>query len=148
MKIHKLLDSSIAEPEKFNKDVHAIIEKERNNKLNTEKKHKEEIDKNKKLQEANKELLKKLADISQQIADIQENQRLDKLQQKEKDKRTRRWIWVIISIVVVLVTLLLLQIFPNITNYMRKGIQIIGGLGGFWGFCNLGLNIWSKFKSH
>ena len=28
MKIHKLLDSSIAEPEKFNKDVHAIIEKE------------------------------------------------------------------------------------------------------------------------
>ena len=148
MKIHKLLDSSISEPEKFNKDIHAIIENERNNKLNTEKKHKEEINKNKKLQEANKDLLKKLTDISQQIADIQENQRLDKLQQKEKDKRTRRWIWVIISIVVVLVTLLLLQIFPNITNYMRKGIQIIGGLGGFWGFCNLGLNIWSKFKSH
>lgn len=58
MKIHKLLDSSIAEPEKFNKDVHAIIEKERNNKLNAEKKHKEEIDKNKELQETNKDLLK------------------------------------------------------------------------------------------
>ena len=148
MKIHKLLDSSILDPAQFNKDVHAIIENERNNKLNAEKKHKEEIDKNKKLQETNKDLSKRLADISQQIADIQENQRLDKLQQKEKDERTRRWIWVIISIVVVLVTLLLLQTFPNITNYMRKGIQIIGGLGGFWGFCNLGLNIWSKFKSH
>ena len=63
MKIHKLLDSSIAEPEKFNKDVHAIIEKERNNKLNAEKKHKEEIDKNKKLQETSRNF-KKLQETS------------------------------------------------------------------------------------
>lgn len=101
MKIHKLLYNSISEPEQFNKDIHTIIENERNNKLKADKKHTEEINKNRELQEANKSLSKQLADISQQIAEIQENQKLDKLRQKEKDKRTKRWIWVIISIIIV-----------------------------------------------
>lgn len=147
MKIHKLLYNSISEPEQFNKDIHTIIENERNNKLKADKKHTEEINKNRELQEANKSLSKQLADISQQIAEIQENQKLDKLRQKEKDKRTKRWIWVIISIIIVLGTTLVLREFPNITDRIQKGIKIVGGLGGFWGFCNLVLNLWSKFKS-
>lgn len=147
MKIHKLLYNSISEPEQFNKDIHTIIENERNNKLKADKKHTEEINKNRELQEANKSLSKQLADISQQIAEIQENQKLDKLRQKEKDKRTKRWIWVIISIIIVLGTTLVLREFPNITNRIQKGIKIVGGLGGLWGFCNLVLNLWSKFKS-
>lgn len=148
IKIHKLLYSSISEPEQFNKDIHAIIENERTNKLKADKKHSEEINKNRELQKTNKSLLKQLSDISQQISDIQEIQKLDKLKQKEKEKRTKRWFWMNVSIIIVLVAILLLREFPNITYCMRGFIKIVGGLGGFWGFCNLVLNIWSKFKSH
>lgn len=148
IKIHKLLYSSISEPEQFNKDIHAIIENERNKKLKADKKHTEEINKNRELQEINKNLLKQLADISQQIANIQENQELDKLKQKEKEKITKRWIQVIISIIIVLGTTLILREFPNITEWIQKCLKIVGGLGGFWGFCNFILNIWSKCKSH
>ncbi len=146
IRIHKLLYTSISEPEQFNKDIHTIIEAERNNKLKADNKHKEEVNKNKQLQETNESLSKQLSDISQQIADIQENQRMDKLRQKEKDKINRRWIWMCISIIVALGALVVLQVFPNITQCIQKGIQIIGGLGGFGGFCNLALNLWSKFK--
>lgn len=148
MKIHKLLYSSISEPEKFNKDIHTIIENERNNKLKADEKHTEEINKNRELQKTNESLSKQLADISQQITDIQENQKLDKLRQKEKEKRTKRWIGVIISIVIVLGTALVLREFPNLTESIQKGIKLVGGLGGFWGFCNLLLNLWSKLKSY
>lgn len=53
-----------------------------------------------------------------------------------------------ISIIVALAAVIVLQSFPNITKCIQNGIQLIGGLGGFWGFCNLSLNLWSKFKSH
>lgn len=82
MKIHKLLYGSISEPEQFNKDIHAIIETERNNKLKIDNRHKAEIQKNKKLQEVNESLSKQLSGISQQIANIQEEQRQEKLQKK------------------------------------------------------------------
>lgn len=146
MRIHKLLYTSISEPEQFSKDIHTIIEVERNNKLKADNKHKEEVNKNKQLQETNESLSKQLSGISQQIADIQENQRIDKLRQKEKDKINRRWIWMCISIIVALGAVVVLQAFPNIAQCVQKGIQIIGGFGGFWGFCNLALNLWSKFK--
>lgn len=58
IKIHKLLISSISEPEQFNKDIHVIIETERNNKLKADHKHKEEVNKNKELQDANKKFIK------------------------------------------------------------------------------------------
>lgn len=148
IKIHKLLHGSISEPEKFNKDIHAIIETERNNKLKTDNKHKIEIQKNNELKEANKNLSRQLSDISQLIADIQESQHLEKIRQEEKDKINRRWILMCISIIVALAAIIVLQCFPNITKCIQKSIQVIGGLGGFWGFCNLALNLWSKFKSH
>ena len=147
-KIHKLLHGSISEPEKFNKDIHAIIETERNNKLKTDNKHKIEIQKNNELQRANKNLSRQLSDISQQIADIQESQYLEKIRQEEKNKINKHWIWMCISIIVALAAVIVLQSFPNITKCTQNSIQLIGGLGGFWGFCNLALNLWSKFKSH
>lgn len=147
-KIHKLLHGSISEPEKFNKDIHAIIETERNNKLKTGNKHKIEIQKNNELQKANKNLSRQLSDISQQIADIQESQYLEKIRQEEKNKINKRWIWMCISIIVALAAVIVLQSFPNITKCIQNSIQLIGGLGGFWGFCNLALNLWSKFKSY
>lgn len=147
-KIHKLLHGSISEPEKFNKDIHAIIETERNNKLKTDNKHKIEIQKNNELQKANKNLSRQLSDISQQIADIQESQYLEKIRQEEKNKINKRWIWMCISIIVALAAVIVLQSFPNITKCIQNSIQLIGGLGGFWGFCNLALNLWSKFKSY
>lgn len=148
IKIHKLLHGSISEPEKFNKDIHAIIETERNNKLKTDNKHKIEIQKNNELQKANKNLSRQLSDISQQIADIQESQYLEKIRQEEKNKINKRWIWMCISIIVALAAVIVLQSFPNITKCIQNSIQLIGGLGGLWGFCNLALNLWSKFKSH
>lgn len=148
IKIHKLLHGSISEPEKFNKDIRAIIETERNNKLKIDNKHKIEIQKNNELQKANKNLSRQLSDISQQIADIQESQYLEKIRQEEKNKINKRWIWMYISIIVALVAVIVLQSFHNITKCIQNSIQLIGGLGGFWGFCNLALNLWQKFKSH
>mgnify|MGYP004500566497 FL=1 len=148
IKIHKLLHGSISEPEKFNKDIHAIIETERNNKLKTDNKHKIEIQKNNELQKANKNLSRQLSDISQQIADIQESQYLEKIRQEEKNKINKRWIWMCISIIVALAAVIVLQSFPNTTKCIQNSIQLIGGFWGFWGFCNLALNLWSKFKSH
>lgn len=146
IRIHKLLFTSISEPERFDKDIHAIIEAERNNKLKADNEHKEEVNKNKLLQETNESLLQQLSDVSRQIADIQENQRMDKLRQKEKDKINRRWIWICISIIVALGAVVVFKTFPNITQCIQKWILIVGGLGGFWGFCNLVLNLWSKLK--
>lgn len=113
MRIHKLLYTSISEPEQFNKDVHSIIETERNNKLKADNKHKEEVDKNKQLQETNENLLKQLSDISQQIATIQETQ-INELQKKEeKEKSNKRKSMIYISIIIILVSVILLLLFPN-----------------------------------
>lgn len=99
MKIHKLLYGSISEPEQFNKDIHAIIETERNNKLKIDNRHKAEIQKNKKLQEVNESLSKQLSGISQQIANIQEEQRQEKLQKKEYNRKNKRNNWIYISVI-------------------------------------------------
>lgn len=127
VKIHKLIYSAISEPEKFKKDIHAIIENERNNKIKVNNLHKEEIHRNKELQETNNSLSKQLSSISKQIAEIQEDQRLEKLRQKEKEKINRRWMWMCISIIVALGAVVILQSFPDITNCLQRGIKCIGG---------------------
>ena len=146
MKIHKLLDSSISEPETFNKEIHAIIENERNNKLNVEKKHKEEIDKNKKLQETNENLLKQLSDISRQIQTIQETQQAEILKSKERKAKNKRWHRIYLSIIVILVSVILLLLFPNWIQWVRYVIKGIVGLSGLWGFLNLLLNANAKIR--
>ena len=146
MKIHKLLDSSILDPAQFNKDVHAIIENERNNKLNTEKKHKEEINKNKKLQETNENLLKQLSDISRQIQTIQETQQAEILKSKERKAKNKRWHRIYLSIIVILVSVILLLLFPNWIQWVRYVIKGIVGLSGLWGFLNLLLNANAKIR--
>ena len=148
LNIQKLLDGSISKPKQFDKDVHAIIEKERNRKRDADSQHKSVIQKNKELEAVNKDLSEQIIDISRQVAEIQEKQRLHKLSQDEKDKQHRRWIWVCVSVIIVLATVVILQSFPDFTNHIRKVIQIIGGLGGLWGFCNLVLNLWSKITAH
>ena len=86
---------------------------------------------------------RQLSDISQQIADIQESPHLEKIRQEEKNKINKRWIWMRISIIVALAAVIVLQSFPHITKCIQNSIQLIGG---FWGFCNLALNLWSKFN--
>lgn len=147
IKIHKLIHVSVTEPERFNKDVYTIIENERNNKLNEDNKHKLEIQKNKKLQDDNENLSKQLSDISNQIAGIQEQYRLDKQQEEYLYKRNKRNNRIYISIIVVLGTIIILQSFPNLVTWLKKVIQIICSLGGVWGFFNLILNFCSKSKS-
>lgn len=146
-KIHKLLQASVAEPERFNKDVYTIIENERNNKLNEDNKHKLEIRKNKKLQDDNENLSKQLSYISNQIADIQEQHRLDKQQEEYFYKRNKRKNWIYISIIVVLATILILQSFPNLVAWVKGVIKIICVSGGLWGFLNLIINLCSKSKN-
>lgn len=144
--IQRLLHTSNSQPAEFNKAIHSIIEKERNNKLETDNKHKAEIQRNKELQKDNESLSKRLSAISQQIANIQEQQRLDKQSEVENKKRNRRNNIMYISIIISLVSIIILQIFPNIIFWLKTCIQVIGGLGGLWGFCNLLLNLYSKFK--
>ena len=144
--IQRLLHTSNSQPAEFNKAKHSIIEKERNNKLETDNKHKAEIQRNKELQKDNESLSKRLSAISQQIANIQEQQRLDKQSEVENKKRNRRNNIMYISIIISLVSIIILQIFPNIIFWLKTCIQAIGALGGLRGFCNLLLNLYSKFK--
>lgn len=146
MKIHKLLYSAISEPEQFNKDIHAIIESERNNKLKADNKHKEEVNKNKELQNTNENLLRQLSDISQQIATIQETQIKELHKKEEKEKRNKRKNMIYISIIIILVSVILLLLFPNWAEFLRNIIKGISGLSGLWGFFNFLLNISSKFR--
>lgn len=143
IKIHKLLHGSISEPEQFNKDIHAIIEAERNNKLKEDNKHKIELQKNNELQKANEILSKQLSEVSQQIAVIQKQQS-DKEVSVIKINRRKNWIYV--SIIIVLGTIILLQSFPNMVNWLKGFIQLIAASGGIWGFFNFILNLCSKFK--
>lgn len=143
IKIHKLLHGSISEPEQFNKDIHAIIEAERNNKLKEVNKHKIELQKNNELQKANEILSKQLSEVSQQIAVIQKQQS-DKEVSVIKINRRKNWIYV--SIIIVLGTIILLQSFPNMVNWLKGFIQLIAASGGIWGFFNFILNLCSKFK--
>lgn len=146
IKIHKLLISSISEPEQFNKDIHAIIETERNSKLKADHKHKEEVNKNKELQDANKNLSKQLADISQQIVSIQETQRQGIIKSEEKERRNKRWHRIYISIIIILVSVVLLLLFPNWVDWLKYIIKGILGLSGLWGFLNFLLNASVKVR--
>lgn len=146
IKIHKLLISSISEPEQFNKDIHAIIETERNNKLKADHKHKEEVNKNKELQDINKNLSKQLADISQQIVSIQEMQRQGIIKSEEKERRNKRWHRIYISIIIILVSVVLLLLFPNWVDWLKYIIKGILGLSGLWGFLNFLLNASVKVR--
>ena len=146
IKIHKLLISSISEPEQFNKDIHAIIETERNSKLKADHKHKEEVNKNKELQDANKNLSKQLADISQQIVSIQETQRQEIIKSEEKERRNKRWHRIYISIIIILVSVVLLLLFPNWVDWLKYIIKGILGLSGLWGFLNFLLNASVKVR--
>lgn len=146
IKIHKLLISSISEPEQFNKDIHVIIETERNNKLKADHKHKEEVNKNKELQDANKNLSKQLADISQQIVSIQETQRQGIIKSEEKERRNKRWHRIYISIIIILVSVVLLLLFPNWVDWLKYIIKGILGLSGLWGFLNFLLNASVKVR--
>ena len=146
IKIHKLLQGFISEPEQFNKDIHAIIETERNKKLKIDKQHRIVVQKNNELQDTNDNLSKKLFEMSKEIADIQERQRLDKQSAEERTKINRRKHWIYISVIIVFGVIIILQSFPNIISCVRTCFKLIGGLGGIWGFCNFLLNLCTKFK--
>ena len=145
IRIHKLLHGSISEPEKFKKDIHAIIEIERNNKLKIDNKHKVVKQRNNELQEENKNLLMKLSEISKQISGIQESKQLDELRQLQKEKINKRWFKLCISIIIVLIAVIFLLVFPNLKEYISNFIKSIAGLSGLWGFFNLILNVLTKF---
>lgn len=146
VKIHKLIYSAISEPEKFKKDIHAIIENERNNKIKVDNLHREEIHRNKELQDTNENLLRQLSDITQQIATIQEAQTKELQKKEEKSKRNKRKNMIYISIIVILVSVILLLLFPNWVEFLRNIIKGILGLSGLWGFFNFLLNASSKFR--
>lgn len=144
--IHKLLQSSTSEPEKFNKDIHALIENERNRKREADKKHKEEVNKNKELQITNENLSRQLSDISQQIATIQEEQTKELHKKEEREKRNKRKNMIYISIIIILVSVILLLLFPNWVKCLKNIFKVISGLSGLWGFFNFLLNASSKFR--
>lgn len=146
MRIHKLLYTSVSAPDQFNKDIHAIIESERNNKLKADNKHKEEVDKNKQLQETNECLSKQLSGISQQIKAIQETQQEASLEAKERERRNKRWHRIYVSIIVILISVILLLLFPNWIDWVKYTITGIVGLSGLWGFLNFMLNISAKIR--
>lgn len=148
--IQRLLKSASDKPEVFNLEIHKIIEKARNKRDILEKEKASEKEKFTNLDNKNKDLKKQLSDISNELKELRverENERA--LLQKEKNdeiKRRNRIYWFFISIIVVLVGLIIVLVFPNIVNWLRKVIYFITSLGGLWGLINLILNIWSKIK--
>lgn len=50
------------------------------------------------------------------------------------------------SIIVILVGFIIVLVFPNIVNWLKKLIYIISSLSGLWGLINLIINIFGKIK--
>lgn len=141
LNIQKLLDGSISKPKQFDKDVHAIIEKERKKKLDSDNKHKSVLQKNKGLEEDNARLSTQISELSKQVADVQEQQEKDRSQFEERKKIQKRREWAYRGVFIVLVMVILLLIFPNITEWLRSVLKTIAGLSGLWAFLNFILNV-------
>lgn len=148
-KIQRLLRNA-TEPEKFNFEIHKIIEKTRNKRNIIEREMADDKEKLKALDTKRNDLENQLSIISNELKQLRiesENDKALRLKEKEFDRRMRkRTSWIFISVIVVLLGFIIIFAMPNIIDWLKKGIYIITSLGGLWGALNLILNIVSKMK--
>ena len=150
--IQRLLED-VEKPEKFNENIHKLIErtrKEKNKKNKIEKEREKEKEDNtakqNDLRQKNSDLSTQLNAISEELKQI----RIEKEQEKDKQKRNtiirKRNYWILISIIVLLVFVILPFAIPNLIEWVKCIFRSIAGLSGICTVINLCLNIHSKFK--
>jgi len=151
--IQRLLED-VTKPEKFNENIHRLIDKERKEKSKRNDKEKErekEKEENKvkqdDLQNKNYNLGNQLSEISEELKQIRKERELDKEKQKNDKEIRQRTHWIYISIIIVLIGFVLFFAIPNINNWLKWFIKGISSLGGLWGLFNFALNLLNKLKN-
>ncbi len=156
IKIQKLLDENIENKEKFNSEVHSMIARERQNRLELERKtkeaseqHQKDEEEKKKLKDSNQNLSEQLDAISKQVAKIQSNIETDAEKRNKEDNERRTQQKIIYSILVTIIVILIIVIVQqtiDIIDWVNKLLNGIKSLGGVWTFIGLCITIGSKFK--
>ncbi|MBP8994260.1 MAG: hypothetical protein KBG30_10705 [Bacteroidales bacterium] len=148
-KIQRLL-KDVSDTEKFNQEVHQIIEKTRSKRRDVEKEKAEALKKKEYLENINSSLSQQLSNISNEVSQLRaektEERDLLKKERIKEQKRRNRINWIFISIIILLVGFIIVIVFPNIVNWLKGLIYLISSLSGLWGLINLIINIFSKIK--
>jgi hypothetical protein len=148
-KLQRLLKDA-NDSEKFNQEIHKIIEKERSKRNTNEKERAAEAKNKQDLENINSELARQLSNLSNEIKQLREDSEQDKaLRKKEKvseDKIRKRTHWIYISIIIVLTGLVVIFAIPNIIDWIKTIVTGVTYLGAFWGLFNLVLNLYNTFK--
>ncbi|MEX0597384.1 MAG: hypothetical protein WD512_12895, partial [Candidatus Paceibacterota bacterium] len=151
-KLNRLIDLSYEDKEKYNSEIHQIINKERerkNQNLQESKKATENIEdletQKDTLSSALTSIEKKLSETSSKSQKEIESLRTELSDQKKAMKRFKRSVIILlISIAILLISLLAIESW----NYLKVIITSITGLGGLWGFISLLINLFKLSKNN
>ncbi len=151
IQLQKLVEQSVSNPENFKSNIHSIIAKTKQKKSAEEgnRKKQREIDEKEKneLISNNQELVQKLADISQQLSNLQNSVETEKKQRLEEQKKRKKWlINMAVAIFIAFVIWILQRNIPYITNCVNVALNWIKGASGLWGLISLIFSIVSFFK--
>lgn len=143
-KIQKLLDE-IKEPNKFNQEIHTLIEKERNNQRKIEKERTESQSHTKVLEESNKNLSTQLSEISKQIEYLNKNKEQEDKNRIKERKQKKITNSLFIAIVIILL-IFLIKDKISLVDWLNKILTGIVALGGLWSFIALCITIYNNVK--
>lgn len=151
-KLQKLIELSEESKQRFNEKVHQIIAKERDNKKRDGQLKKDTLEILEKKQTEKLNAEKRISEIEEQLKlNSQKNiQELESLKAELSDYRSvlnnqnselaklRNAIFIFI---ISLILLAIVYFSINVWNFLKISITAIAGLGGFWGFINLIINL-------
>ena len=144
--LQRLIDES-KDSQRFDNQVHSIVEKARNLKAEQgkiqkdEQEYRERIENERiQIESRNNDLKEKLERLEETVNQInQERSQLEEKHSREL-RRSKRWLSFVIGISVAIV-LILFCVFLPVKEALKIVFEGIAGLGGFWGFLNLLLNV-------
>lgn len=144
--LQHLMDES-QNPERFNDDVHRIVEKARNQKSEqakaqkSEQEYKESVEIARiQMESKNKELSRRLDNLENKVKEV-ERERLELLAKNEiQSKRINRWKNVGIGLLIALISLVIISFVP-LKAALKSVFEWIAASGGLWSFLSFILNI-------
>lgn len=144
----------------FDRSLHKLIDNERNNKSQRKIEKTRSKEKEKQLIDKNEELEKRLSEIEDKIIKNSKEHVRDKENQKEENENLKEQIRELkdrekirqqskkrifkglTAVIISSAGFLLIYLFPDVINWIRKSIGVIASLGGLWGLISLIFNVY------
>lgn len=156
-RIHKLVDLSEVDKERFNEKVHQTIAKERERKKKEDKQKQATINDLKKEKKEKDKAKDRLTEIEHQlqINNSSNRSKIEKLnkdiatQKEELNQQKAKWIKfkrAIFILLFFLILLVLVLIFIEVWSKIKILLTVITSFGGLWGFISLMINIFKSTK--